>query len=152
MIQGRALLWALCVTGQLIYILKRAYFAVQGPDDTINSYRKFFSHFWPVLIFRGSLGLLLFSYVAFHPDVLWSLISNLSVFGIIVSDKWHFLLTIPMVPPTAFGFGLAIDFLLDWASVKIPWIKERIPSTEFYKHISEIQAQDAAPTPTKPQP
>lgn len=145
MIRGGALLWLLCMTGQLVYMLKRADFAVHGPDRTILSFRAYFERYFAVLIFRAAIGLLIFSLWAFHADALWTLITTLgTLFGITVGEKWHVLWSIPVIPPTAFLFGLGVDFGLDWIAPKIPFLKSRMPSLQFYQQIQQLQAQQPA--------
>jgi hypothetical protein len=116
--KANLLLWLFFVLGQLLYILKRAYFSVQGPDHDVNSYAEFVRKYWASLLFRAASGAALFWVFAFYPDLFTKLVGYVGL---------NINLTLPTVPPVAFFLGLTSDVALDLISSKVPWLQGQIP-------------------------
>lgn len=115
-------LWICFILGQLLYILKRAYYSVNGPNtpvtEKINTYKMFLISYWIPLFVRGVLGVFIFWVVMFYPDLFTKITQYLGL---------NINLTIPKVPPVAFLLGLGSDFILDWIVSKVPFLQGTIP-------------------------
>ena len=111
-------LWIFFIVGQLINILKRAGFAVRGPN-AVASRKQYLLLNWDVLLVRGVVGAVIFWTWASYPNLLTQVAKH---FG------YDYNLTIPVVPPVAFGFGLALDVILDWFADKVPALKRELPA------------------------
>lgn len=111
-------LWVFFVFGQLLYMLKRAYYAVSAKENPVNSYGSFFAKFWIVLLIRAAAGAVIFWTFASYPD---AFTKAAQLFGL----TWN--LNVPLIPPLAFFAGLGIDVLLDLATAKSKWIQKLIP-------------------------
>lgn len=110
-------LWLMFFAGQLINVLRHAGAAVRG-NNAIASRRQYFVASWDVLLVRAAIGAILFWIWAAYPSIVTDAAAK---FGVTID--W----TIPVIPPVAFGFGFFIDVILDWVSVKVPWLKKELP-------------------------
>jgi hypothetical protein len=112
------LLWVLFLIGQLLYMLKRAYFAVNAKSNPIQSYRSFFGRYGILLLIRGAVGAVIFWGFASYPSVFTKLAS-------LVGFSWN--LDIPLIPPLAFFAGLGIDIFLDIVTEKSTIAQKLVP-------------------------
>ena len=113
------LLWFMFFLGMFIYVLKRAYFLVTGPNPVANSYRQFFERSWIPLLVRAAADSAAF-WLLFHPEFLNWIVSK---FGI----GWQISAPLPKSPGVAFIAGLAVDTLMDLVILKIPILKDWLP-------------------------
>lgn len=121
-ILGHIWLWLWFVIGMVVYVLKRAYYLVTGPNPVANSYPEFFRKCWIPLLVRFVVDSGIY-WLTFYPDLLNGALSILSRFG------WNVQLhsPIPQYAVVALFAGLSIDSLVDFAVTKIPGIRDWLP-------------------------
>ena len=120
MITHELWLWLCFLFGMGIYMLKRAYYLVKGPNPVANTYKQFIEVCWIPLLVRGVVDSGLF-WASFYPDILnpvagwfgltWKLHSPMSELPAVV----------------ALFVGLAMDSIVDFAVTKIPYVKDWLP-------------------------
>lgn len=113
-------LWGWFLFGMAIYMLKRAYYLVTGPNPVASNYTQFLERCWIPLLVRAVVDSGLF-WLTFYPAILNPLISH---FG------FSFQLSSPMsqmpAPITLF-IGLGVDSVIDFAVSKVPYVKDWLP-------------------------
>jgi hypothetical protein len=112
-------LWLWFVIGELTYILKRAYYLVNGPNPIANTYGQFFQRCWPPLLVRAIAGGGVY-WLTFYPELLSTVLTFF---------HWNtqFHSAIPHYAVFALFFGLGVDNLLDFALSKVPYLKDWLP-------------------------
>ena len=94
-------LWFWFTVGMAVYMLKRAYYLVTGPNPVANSYKQFVQRCWIPLLFNYVLKLTPWSVQIHSP--------------------------IPQYAVVALFFGMGIDSIVDFAVTKIPWLNGWLP-------------------------
>lgn len=116
-------LWFWFIVGMAVYVLKRAYYLVTGPNPVANTYGDFFKRCWIPLLVRFVVDSGIY-WLTFYPDLLNGAISfAASKFG------WNVQLhsPIPQYAVVALFMGLGIDSIVDFAVTKIPYVKDWLP-------------------------
>ena len=115
-------LWFWFLFGSGVYILKRAYYLVTGPNPVAESYPQFFEKCWIPLLVRLVVDSGIY-WLTFYPDLLNGVLSFMSKLG------WNVQLhsPIPQYAVVALFFGLSIDSIVDFAVTKIPYVKDWLP-------------------------
>lgn len=120
MIQHELWLWLWFIFGMLIYMLKRAYYLVKGPNPVASTYSQFIVACWIPLLVRGVVDSGVF-WLSFYPDFLNPVLSK---FGL----SWQLHSPMSDMPAViALFMGLAMDSIVDFAVTKIPFIKDWLP-------------------------
>lgn len=112
-------LWFWFLVGMSVYMLKRAYYLVTGPNPVATNYTQFINRCWIPLLVRAVLDSGIY-WLSFYPDILNSI---LSYFG--VSFQLHS--AIPEFGVVALFAGLFVDSTVDFAVTKIPYVKDWLP-------------------------
>jgi hypothetical protein len=114
-------LWLWFLIGIGLYMLKRAYYMVTGPNPIANSYSQFVERCWIPLLVRSFIDSVVF-WAAFNPSLLTSGLNYLgwSSFSGVVGMVTQF-------APMAFFFGMGIDSIIDFAVSKISWLNNWLP-------------------------
>lgn len=110
----------LYLAGESTYIAMRAHFMVKGPRPVATSYLGFLKVAWGPLIFRIGAENALF-WTAQNPYLAESLLKAMG---------WEFLAfycTLLRFYPIAYGAGLCGDVIMDFAVVKVPYLKDVWP-------------------------
>ena len=112
-------LWAWFVVGELVYILKRAYYLISGPNPIANNPSQFIRRCWAPLLVRGIAGAGVY-WLTFYPELLTDAIN-------LTGLNWQIHSAIPHYAVVALFFGMGIDSILDFATSKIPYLKDWLP-------------------------
>ena len=110
-------LWIWFFAGMSVYILKRAYYLVTGPNPVANTYGQFFSRCWIPLLVRVAVDSGVY-WATFYPDIFDPFIAK---FG------WQLHSPIPQYAVVAFFIGMGVDSIIDFAVTKIPYVKDWLP-------------------------
>lgn len=112
-------LWFWFFIGMFVYMLKRAYYLVTGPNPVANDYGDFIRRCWIPLLIRGVVDSGIY-WLGFYPDMMnWAL----SLFHI----DYQMHSAIPQYAVVALFFGLGVDSLVDFAVSKIPYLRDFLP-------------------------
>ena len=114
-------LWLWFLIGMGLYMLKRAYYLVTGPNPIANSYPQFIERCWIPLAIRSIIDSVIY-WVCFNP--------NIAVKGLAYIGWSNFSWVVSVVTqfaPMAFFFGLGIDSFVDFGVSKISWLKGWLP-------------------------
>jgi hypothetical protein len=116
-----AWLWLWFIIGMLLYMLKRAYYLVTGPNPVASTYKQFIQRCWIPLLVRGVIDSIFF-WICFNPELLAKGMTylHLTTFAWVAS-------TITQFAPMSFLFGHTIDSFVDTAVSKIPGFKDWLP-------------------------
>lgn len=114
-------LWLWFAVGEMMYVLKRAYFMVKGPSPTVTSYGTFFADFWPALIVRGMAGATIY-WLTFYPDLIAKIASWVGLTSPIPQ--------LPQIGVVALLAGLSADAVLDMLIAKIPFLGSWLPTIQ----------------------
>ena len=107
--------------GMFLYIMKRAYYLVTGPNPIASSYGEFFSRCWIPLLFRAAINGGIFA-ATFNAQLV---AKGLTLMG---WSNWADAVgLITQFAPVAFFFGVTSDVFTDMAISKIGWLKEFLP-------------------------
>jgi hypothetical protein len=112
-------LWLWFIIGELVYILKRAYYLITGPNPIANNYKQFLERCWAPLLVRAICGAGVY-WLTFYPELLSD---ALSLAGI----NWQIHSSIPHYAVFALFFGLGVDSILDFVVSKIPYLRDFLP-------------------------
>ncbi len=116
-----AWLWMWFMVGALVYVLKRAYYLVHGPNPIANTYGQFFQRCWVPLLVRLVVDSGVY-WATFTPSVLQGMLNWLGW------TSWASAInSVSNVGFFALFFGLGVDSLIDFAVTKLPWIKDWWP-------------------------
>jgi hypothetical protein len=116
-------LWLWFTIGVLIYMFKRAYFLVKGPNPVANTYRQFVEVCWIPLLFRGVFEAGVY-WLTVYPNMFNWVLSKLPAI-----NGWQPRLDapVPEYAVVAFFFGVFVDSAIDFLVTKIPWVKDWWP-------------------------
>lgn len=114
-------LWFWFGVGIIVYMLKRAYYLVTGPNPIANNYTQFIQRCWIPLLVRAVVDSGVY-WATFTPQILQA---GLSWFG--WTNFAENIATVSGNGVFALFFGLGVDSLVDFAVTKIPWIKDWWP-------------------------
>lgn len=110
-------LWLWFFAGMAVYMLKRAYYLVTGPNPVANTYGQFFARCWIPLFVRFAFDSGLY-WLTFYPDFFDGVLSH---FG------WQLHSPIPQYAVVAFFIGMGVDSIVDFAVTKVPYVKDWLP-------------------------
>ncbi len=113
-------LWLWYVIGILVYMLKRAYYLVTGPNPVATSYTEFIQKCWIPLLVRAVVDSGLF-WLMFYPEILNPLLTFVGI-----NFQLNFTL-MNMPGPVTLFVGLGIDSIVDFGISKIPYLKDWLP-------------------------
>lgn len=113
-------MWLCFIFGTLIYMLKRAYYLVKGPNPIANTYAEYFRMSWIPLLVREVVDAGVF-WALFYPDVVNPVFAH---FGL--SFQLHSAV-LSMPPVVALFLGLGMDSIVDFLVTKIPYVKDWLP-------------------------
>lgn len=116
-------LWFWFGVGSGLYMLKRAYYLVTGPNPVAVSYFNFLEVCWVPLLIRFAVDSGVY-WFTFYPDLINPTLRWLGSFG---GWNWQVHSAMPQYAPIALFFGLGIDNILDFGFSKIPWLKDWLP-------------------------
>jgi hypothetical protein len=112
-------LWFQC--GMAVYMLKRAYYLVTGPNPIANSYGQFFARCWIPLLVRAVIDSGIF-WLMFTPGIIDK---ALAYFG---WTNWATVAhMVTQFAPMALFFGMGVDSIVDFAVSKVPFLKDWLP-------------------------
>lgn len=115
------LTWVVFLFGCGVYMLKRAYFLVKGPNPVANTYKEFIIVCWIPLFVRLVEDSIIFG-IVFIPDALAKLL------GYLGWQSWEAaLLLVTQYSIFALAFGLFSDAILDILVTKVPGLKDWQP-------------------------
>lgn len=133
-------LWFWYIVGAFVYMLKRAYYLVTGPNPVANSYSEFWAKCWIPLFVRFVVDSGVF-WSAFYPDIFNAVIAK---------TGFAFRLHSPMLQmpaPVALFVGLSIDAIIDIAVTKLPYVKDFLPQMPPPLHPIKTQEEAVPPSP-----
>jgi hypothetical protein len=137
-------LWFWFSIGMGVYMLKRAYYLVTGPNPIANSYSQFIHRCWIPLLIRTAVDAGIY-WLTFYPDLLNYVIKEFTPW----SAQLHS--PIPQYAVVALFFGMGIDSIVDFAVSKIPWLNNLLPQMPGpLPTSSPTDAQAAKLASTKP--
>lgn len=116
-----AWLWLWFYVGMVLYMAKRAYYLVTGPNPIATSYKQFVQRCWLPLLIRGGLESGVF-WLCFNAQLLSK---GLDYIGR-PNYSWAVMM-VTQFAPMAFFFGHAIDSFADFGVSKIPFVKDVLP-------------------------
>ena len=120
MLRHELWLWTAYLFGMCIYMLKRAYYLVKGPNPVANTYAQFVVACWIPLFVRAVVDSGVF-WATFYPDIFNPLLTRLGL-------TWQLHSPMSDMPAVVALFvGLGMDSVVDFAVTKIPWIKDWLP-------------------------
>ena len=120
MIKHELWLWVWFGLGMSVYMLKRAYYLVKGPNPIANTYGQFINACWIPLLVRAVVDSGVF-WATFYPDMLNPIAAK---FGL----TWQLHSPMSDMPgPVALFVGLAMDSIVDFAVTKIPVVRDWLP-------------------------
>lgn len=114
-------LWFWFFVGASLYMLKRAYYLVTGPNPIANSYPQFLERCWIPLLVRFAIDSGIF-WTCFTP--------SLAVAGLNFMGWTNFSWVISVITqfaPCALFFGYSVDSIVDFGVSKISWLKNWLP-------------------------
>jgi len=100
-----------------VYMLKRAYYLVTGPNPVARTYGEFIEKCWIPLLVRFAVDSGVY-WLSFYPELFNPLVSR---FGFELHSP------VPQYAVVAFFIGLGVDSLVDFAVTKIPGVKDWLP-------------------------
>lgn len=121
MLKHQMWLWFWFFFGMAMYMLKRAYYLVTGPNPVANTYGQFVERCWIPLLVRSFLDSIVF-WAMFTPGMMDK---GLDLMGW-SSAGW----AVSMVTQFAFAaalFGHVVDSGMDFAVSKLPYLKDVLP-------------------------
>lgn len=114
-------LWLWYIVGSMLYMLKRAYYLVTGPNPIANDYTQFIKRCWVPLLVRFGVD----------SGIYWATFTPFALHAMLVTLGWtKFADDIAAVSSYGFFalfFGLGIDSIVDFSVTKIPWLKDWWP-------------------------
>lgn len=118
-------LWIWFLIGASVYVVKRGYYLIKGPNPVANNLNEFIQVAWLPLGFRFIVDSAVF-WTLFSPAIIQA---GLSYFG---WDKAAWVVSVvTQFAVCAFWFGLGVDLLVDWGIgtviSKIPLLKDFWP-------------------------
>jgi hypothetical protein len=120
-----AWLWFWFLFGSMIYMLKRGFYLIKGPNPVANSFEQFLEAAWLPLLFRLVVDSMIY-WAMFTPQIAQAALQYLGFqkFSGIVAVITKFAVC-------SLGFGLIVDSLVDWGIgtvlSKIPFLKDWWP-------------------------
>lgn len=116
-----AWLWLWFMIGTFVYMMKRAYYLVTGPNPIANTYGQFFQRAWIPLFVRWVIDSVIF-WSCFNPELLSRGLQTVGWTSLSGSVGM-----VTQFPPMSFFFGLGVDSIMDMAVSKIPGLKDFLP-------------------------
>ncbi len=114
------LIEAMFVVGYVMHVLAQAYAASVAPNNPIKSPVKIIQNSSIQIVVRFFLNAILFGLIWHYPSIVASALSGV---GVNLSSNAIAILTLPMNPLIAAGFGYGLDSLLAF----IPILKNVVP-------------------------
>lgn len=112
-------LWFWFLVGMGIYMLKRAYYLVTGPNPVANTYGQFIERCWIPLLVRAVVDSGLY-WLAFYPDLFNGALKYLGI-------DFQLHSAIPEFGVVSLFAGLFVDSLVDFAVTRLPYVKDWLP-------------------------
>ncbi len=112
-------LWMWFGVGVSVYVLKRAYYLVTGPNPVANSYPEFWEKCWIPVLVRAVVDSGIY-WLSFYPDMLNGAIK-------LTGMDFQLHSALPQYGVVALFFGLGIESIVDFAVTKIPYVKDWLP-------------------------
>lgn len=113
--------WGWFEFGMIMYMLKRAYYLVTGPNPIASNYTQFLKRCWIPLAFRAVVD----------SGIFWATFTPALLQGMLTWLGWtRFASGIASVSGNGFFalfFGLGIDSIVDFSVTKLPWFKNEWP-------------------------
>lgn len=114
-------LWLWFFIGTLLYMLKRAYYLVTGPNPIANTYTQFVQRCWIPLLVR----------FAFDSGIFWAAFTpQLAVAGLNFMGWTKFSWVVSVITQFAVAalfFGFSVDSIVDFVVSKTPGLKDALP-------------------------
>jgi hypothetical protein len=131
-------LWLWFEIGVILYIAKRAYYLVTGPNPVASTYSQFIKRCWLPLFIRTTIDSVIF-WVCFNPALASDGLNYLGwqKFSWVVGLLTQF-------APVAFFFGHTVDSIMDVAVSKIPFLKNFLPQMPSPLAATPAQAEAKA--------
>ena len=111
--------WGWFLLGMSVYMLKRAYYLVKGPNPIANTYGQFVQVAWIPLVVRAVVDSGLY-WLTFYPNLLTPLLKYV---GWNIEVQYSLL---HLGPATLF-FGMGVDSVVDFLVSKIPFVRDFLP-------------------------
>jgi hypothetical protein len=112
-------LWLWFLFGMFVYMLKRAYYLVTGPNPVANSYGQFVQRCWIPLFVRSVLDSGIY-WLSFYPELFNQALTQMGI-------SWQLHSAIPQAGVVALFAGLFVDSVVDFLVSKVPYIKDWMP-------------------------
>jgi hypothetical protein len=115
-------LWFWFIFGSTIYMVKRGFYLIKGPNPVANNLKQFISVAWLPLLFRFVVDSMIY-WAFFTPEIVQAGLSYLGMqkFAGIIAVITHFAVC-------SLGFGLIVDSMVDWGIgtviSRIPFLKD----------------------------
>lgn len=134
-------LWLWYIVGSLMYMVKRAFYMITGPNPVANDTSQYIRVAGIPLLFRFVVDSTIF-WVLFKPELVQAGLKSMGW------ETWAWvLMMITQFAPVALLFGLAIDPLVDWA---IPTVIGRVPFLKDWWPQMPGPIPPLGPPPTPP--
>lgn len=143
-------LWLWFLIGMSLYMLKRAYFLVKGPNPVATTYTQFVQVCWIPLLIRA----------AFDSGIFWACFTPQLVSAGLEYMGWtSFAWAVSVI--TQFGvcalfFGYSADSIVDFVITKVPFIRDVLPQMPAPLPLASVTVTktqttqvDITPDPTK---
>lgn len=114
--------WGWFMFGMAVYMLKRAYYLVTGPNPVANSYGEFLQRCWIPLFVRAVFDSGVY-WLTFYPALLTPILKHLGWDSMVN----HIQSGLLQIGPAALFFGLGVDSIVDFGVSKVPYVKDWLP-------------------------
>lgn len=111
--------WFWFLFGMFIYMLKRAYYLVTGPNPVATNYPEFIQRCWIPLLVRAVVDSSIY-WLTFYPDVFNDLLNRVGI-------SWQMHSPLPEMGVVALIAGMSVDSIVDFAVSKVPYVKDWLP-------------------------
>lgn len=141
-------LWFWFLTGSAVYMVKRAYYLIEGENPVANNLDEFIKVAWVPLGFRFIVD----------SAVFWTFFSPLIIQAALAYFGWEkaawVVSVVTQFAVCAFWFGLGVDPIVDWGIgtvvVKVPFLKDWWPQMPppLKKITTSVTAESMSETPS----